>query len=226
MRKLLMMIGAAAGTFVALADYEVTSATSSTYTSVAIYTSKAATPTYAYSAGALASPFLITYKDGETVSVTSPNGVSMQLSGSDGKISYTPTSGGLWTFANSNGSMAYVGVGWAADLSDGFVPVTDTASLTWLETNKVGPDRSVKKSDMLPIAYSDNAFSGSDTGAVTLTLTSPSSVETTYTKTAGEDAKTLRLNEVGVWTVVLTTSSGTSTAQISVVPGGFIISFH
>ena len=226
MRKLLTMIGAAVVAVGAYADYEVTSATSSTYTSVAIYTSKAATPTYAYSAGALASPFLITYKDGETVSVTSPNGVSMQLSGSDGKISYTPTSGGLWTFANSNGSMAYVGVGWAADLSDGFVPVTDTASLTWLETNKVGPDRSVEKSDTLPIAYSDNAFSGSDTGAVTLTLTSPSSVETTYTKTAGEDAKTLRLNEVGVWTVVLTTSSGTSTAQISVVPGGFIISFH
>ena len=226
MKKLLMTIGAAAGTFVALADYEVTSFFFNDTATTEIYTSKAATPTYAYSAGALASPFLITYKDGETVSVTSPNGVSMQLSGSDGKISYTPTSGGLWTFANSNGSMAYVGVGWAADLSDGFVPVTDTASLTWLETNKVGPDRSVKKSDTLPIAYSDNAFSGSDTGAVTLTLTSPSSVETTYTKTAGEDAKTLRLNEVGVWTVVLTTSSGTSTAQISVVPGGFIISFH
>ena len=83
-----------------------------------------------------------------------------------------------------------------------------------------------RHTDTLPIAYSDNAFSGSDTGAVTLTLTSPSSVETTYTKTAGEDAKTLRLNEVGVWTVVLTTSSGTSTAQISVVPGGFIISFY
>lgn len=226
MKKLLMMIGAAALAVGAYADYEVSPATSSTYTSAAIYTSRAATPTYAYSAGALASPFLVTYKDSETVSVTSPNGVTMQLSGSDGKISYTPTSGGLWTFSNSNGSTAYVGVAWAADLSDGFAPAADTASLGWLETTVEGPNRSAKKGDMPPIAYSDDAFSGADTGTVTLTLTSPSGAETTYTKSAGEDAKTLRLDEAGVWTVELATSSGTSTSQIRVVPSGLIISFH
>ena len=224
MKKLLMMIGAAAVVVGAYADYEVTSATSSTYTLVAIYTSNAATPTYAYSSGALASPFLVTYKDGETVSVTSPNGVTTQLSGSGGTINFTPTSGGLWTFANSNGSIAYVGVGWAADMSDAFSPVSASSSIAWLETNKSGPDRSAKKSDTLPIAYSDGAFAGNDTGTVTLALTSPSNVVTTYTKTAGEDAKTLRLREIGVWTVALTTSSGTSTAQITVVPSGLIIS--
>ena len=223
MKKLLMIIGVAGVTVGAYADYEVTSATSSAYTSVAIYTSNAATPTYAYSAGALASPFLITYKDGETVSVTSPNGATTQLSGSGGTISFTPTSGGLWTFANSNGSIAYVGVAWAADMSDAFSPVSARGSVAWLETTVEGPNRSAKKSDNLPIAYSDGAFVGNDTGTVTLTLTSPSSVETSYTRAAGDDAKTLRLNEVGVWTVVLTTSSGTSSAQITVVPSGFII---
>ena len=229
MKKLFMMIGAAAVSVGAYADYAVSPATSSPYTSVAIYTSRAAIPTFACSDGALADPFLITYKDGETVSVTAPNGVTTDItpgSYSDGTISYTPASGGLWTFANSNGSTAYIGVSWAADMGDGFVPVVASGTLSWLDTELSGPDRRASRFDNLPIAFSDVIYAGGESGTVTLTLTSPSGEVTTYVKASGEDAKTLRLRETGVWTVALATSTGTSTARINVVSSGLIISFR
>ncbi len=212
---------ATSATLPLFADYAVTAATSAAQT-LALYTSAAATPTYAAAAGALTSPFLITYRDGETVSVTSPNGVTTVLSGTDGTINYTPASGGVWKFENSNGETAYVGVGWNVH-NDGFTPTTDAANLTWLETTVEGPDRKVKTKDNVAMAYSDAAFNGAATGTITLTLTSPSNVETVYTKEPGENAKTLRLNQTGIWTVALTTSSGTSTAHITVISAGMMI---
>ena len=201
-------------------EYAVTAATSSAQT-FALYTSAAATPTYALTSGALSSPFLITYREGETVSVTSPNGVTTALSGSGGTIEYVPASGGLWTFANSNGKTALVGVDWSVH-DDAPAPATDTANLVWLETVNEGPDRKITSNDRPSVAYSDATFAGTSTGAVTLTLTSPSGEETTYTKAAGENAKSVRLTK-GVWTVVLTSSAGTSTAHITVTPGGIVL---
>ena len=200
-------------------DYAVTSATSAPQT-LALYTSAAETPTYAVAAGALASPFLITYRSGETVSVTSPNGVTTQLSGTDGTISFNPTSGGLWKFENSNGSVAYVGKGYNGD---GFAPVSDDGTLAWLETTVEGPDRTIKTTDTPTLAYSDTSFTGDQTGTVTLTLTAPDGTKTTYTKEAGEDAESMRLNKAGVWMVVLTTPSGTSSAEITVRDVGFML---
>lgn len=201
-------------------EYAVTAATSSAQT-FALYTSAAATPTYALTSGALSSPFNITYRDGETVSVTSPNGVTTALSGSGGTIEYVPASGGLWTFANSNGQTALVGVDWRVH-DDAPAPATSTANLVWLETVDEGPDRKITSNDRPSVAYSDATFAGTLAGAVTLTLTSPSGEETTYTKAAGENAKSVRLTK-GVWTVVLTSSAGTSTAHITVTPGGIVL---
>ena len=223
MKKLLPLLAvAASATFPLFADdeYAVTAATSSAQT-FALYTSAAATPTYALTSGALSSPFNITYREGETVSVTSPNGVTTALSGSGGTIEYVPASGGLWTFANSNGKTALVGVDWSVH-DDAPAPATGTANLVWLETVNEGPDRKAKSTDRPSVAYSDATFAGTLAGAVTLKLTSPSGDETTYTKAAGEDAKSVRLTK-GVWTVVLTSSAGTSTAHITVTPGGMVL---
>ena len=225
MKKLLPLLSvAASATLPLFADdeYAVTAATSSAQT-FALYTSAAATPTYALTSGALSSPFNITYRDGETISVTSPNGVTTALSGSGGTIEYIPASGGLWTFANSNGQTAFVGVDWSVH-DDAPAPATGTANLVWLETVNEGPDRKAKSTDRPFVAYSDATFAGTSTGAVTLTLTSPSGDETTYTKAAGENAKSVRLTK-GVWTVVLTSSAGTSTAHITVTPGGLVLIF-
>lgn len=223
MKKLLPMLAVAVSATLSLFagdEYAVTAATSPAQT-FALYTSAAATPTYALTSGALSSPFNITYRDGETVSVTSPNGVTTALSGSGGTIEYIPASGGLWTFANSNGKTALVGVDWSVH-DDAPAPATGTANLVWLETVDEGPDRKAKSNDRSSVAYSDATFAGTLAGAVTLTLTSPSGDETTYTKATGENAKSVRLTE-GVWTVVLTSSAGTSTAHITVTPGGIVL---
>lgn len=223
MKKLLPLLAvAASATLPLFADdeYAVTAATSSAQT-FALYTSAAATPTYALTSGALSSPFNITYREGETVSVTSPNGVTTALSGSGGTIEYVPASGGLWTFANSNGQTAFVGVDWSVH-DDAPAPATGTVNLVWLETVNEGPDRKAKSTDRPSVAYSDATFAGTLAGAVTLKLTSPSGDETTYTKAAGENAKSVRLTK-GVWTVVLTSSAGTSTAHITVTPGGIVL---
>ena len=223
MKKLLPLLAVAAGAALPLFaddEYAVTAATSSAQT-FALYTSAAATPTYALTSGALSSPFNITYREGETVSVTSPNGVTTALSGSGGTIEYEPVSGGLWTFANSNGQTALVGVDWSVN-DDAPAPATGTANLVWLETVNEGPDRKAKSTDRPSVAYSDATFAGTLAGAVTLKLTSPSGDETTYTKAAGENAKSVRLTK-GVWTVVLTSSAGTSTAHITVTPGGIVL---
>ena len=223
MKKLLPLLAvAASATLPLFADdeYAVTAATSSAQT-FALYTSAAATPTYALTSGALSSPFNITYREGETVSVTSPNGVTTALSGSGGTIEYVPASGGLWTFANSNGQTAFVGVDWSVH-DDAPAPATGTANLVWLETVNEGPDRKITSNDRPSVAYSDATFAGTLAGAVTLKLTSPSGEETTYTKAAGENAKSVRLTK-GVWTVVLTSSAGTSTAHITVTPGGIVL---
>ena len=223
MKKLLPLLAvAASATLPLFADdeYAVAAATSSAQT-FALYTSAEATPTFALTSGALSSPFLITYRDGETVSVTSPNGVTTALSGSGGTIEYVPDSGGLWTFANSNGQIARVGVDGSVH-GDAFVPATDTASSAWLDTINDGPDRKIKSSDCPSVAYSDATFAGTSAEAITLTLTSPSGEETTYTKAFGENAKSVRLKK-GVWTVVLTSNAGTSTAHITVTPGGMLL---
>ena len=223
MKKLLPLLAVAASAVLPLFaddEYAVTAATSPAQT-FALYTSAAATPTYALTSGALSSPFNITYREGETVSVTSPNGVTTALSGSGGTIVYVPASGGLWTFANSNGQTAFVGVDWSVH-DDASAPATGTANLVWLETVDEGPDRKAKSTDRPSVAYSDATFAGSSTGTVTLTLTSPAGDVTTYTKASGENAKSVRLTK-GVWTVVLTSSAGTSTAHITVTPGGMIL---
>ena len=223
MKKLLPLLAVAASASLPLfadEEYAVTAATSSAQT-FALYTSAAATPTYALTSGALSSPFNITYREGETVSVTSPNGVTTAISGSGGTIEYVPASGGLWTFANSNGQTAFVGVDWSVH-DDAPAPATGTANLVWLETVNEGPDRKAKSTDRPSVAYSDATFAGTLAGAVTLKLTSPSGDETTYTKASGENAKSVRLTK-GVWTVVLTSSAGTSTAHITVTPGGMVL---
>ena len=211
---------AAGATLPLLADDTPVTSSAQTF---ALYTSAAATPSYALTSGALSSPFNITYREGETVSVTSPNGVMTVLSGSGGTIEYVPASGGIWKFANSNGQTAFVGVNWSVH-DDAPASATDTANLVWLETEDEGPDRKMKSNERPSVAYSDAAFAGSLTGTVTLTLTSPSGDETIYTKAAGENAKSVRLTK-GVWTVVLTSSAGTSTAHVTVTSCGMILSF-
>lgn len=203
------------------ADYAVTEATSSSQT-FALYTSAAATPTYAVSSGALASPFNITYRDGETVSATSPAGATTALSGAGGQISFTPSSGGVWKFANSNGATAQVGVGWDVH-GDGFAPQGSEAQIVRIETVYEGPDRRVNISAPFPpLAYSGDDWKFAADAAATLTVTSPSG-ESTQFDLAGTGKRQFAFNRAGQWTVTLASASGTRTATVTVTGGLMII---
>ena len=205
------------------ADYAVTEATSSSQT-FALYTSTAATPTYSASSGALASPFNITYRDGETVSATSPAGVTTALSGTGGQISFTPSSGGVWMFTNSNGATAQVGVGWDVH-GDGFAPQGSGAEIVRIETVREGPDRKVKISAPYPsLAYSGDDWKFAADAAATLTVTSPSG-ESTQFDLSGTGKQQFAFNKSGTWTVTLASASGTRTAIVTVT-GGLVIIFQ
>ena len=204
-------------------DYAVTAATSSAQT-FALYTSAAATPTFAVTSGALSSPFNITYREGEAVSVTSPNGVMTTLSGSGGTIEYVPASGGLWTFANSNGQTAFVGVDWSVH-DDAPAPVANAASFA-ADTVGDGPDRKLKNSETPPVAYSGDDWKGDLSKAATVTFTPPDGsglAATTWNRT-GKGAEPFTFNAKGVWTVTLKFANNTTrTAHIDIQASGFIL---
>ena len=224
MRNLLPFLAVAAGVaFPLLADYTVEPAMSATQT-LALYTSAAATPTFSVAGGALSSPFNITYRDGETVSVTSPSGVTTALSGSGGIIEYTPNSGGVWKFTNSNGETAQVGVGWDVH-GDGFAPQGSGAEVVLIETVREGPDRKVKISAPCPpVAYSGDDWKFAADAAATLTVTSPSG-ESTQFDLSGTGKQQFAFNKSGNWMVTLASASGTRTAIVTVT-GGLVIIFQ
>jgi len=203
----------------------VTAAMSSTRT-FALYTSAEATPTFALTSGALSSPFLITCRDGETVSVTSPTGVTTALSGSGGTIEYVPASGGLWTFANSNGETARVGVDGSVH-GDAPVPVASAAEFA-ADAVGEGPDRRLKSGETPPVAYSGDDWHGDLSKAATVTFTPPvgSGLEaTTWNKAnPGTGAVAFTFNANGVWTVTLKfANNATRTAHIDIQAAGLTI---
>ena len=190
----------------------------------ALYTSAAATPTFALTSGALSSPFLITYREGETVSVTSPNGVTTALSGAGGKIEYAPASGGLWTFTNSNGETARVGVDWRVH-GDAPAPAASAASFA-ADAVGEGPDRKLKKGETPPVAYSGDDWKGDFSKAATVTFTPPEGsglAATTWNRT-GKGAEPFTFNAKGVWTVTLKFADNTTrTARIDIQAAGYSI---
>lgn len=168
----------------------------------------------------------ISYRTGETVTVTSPSGETTTLVSSaaaDGAQAYVPTSGGLWTFANSNGDTAAVGVSWAVYGEEWSL---DATSSLMLHTEGEGPNRKLKRSEAPPVAYSGDDWAGDLSKAATLTFTPPEGSElaaTTWNKT-GRGASAFTFNKKGVWTVTLKFADNTTrTAHIDIQASGFII---
>ena len=87
---------------------------------------------------------------------------------------------------------------------------TDEPKSFALDTELPGPDRKAVKRELARVAYSgDNWLGGS--AASTLTVTSPTSTQTQYSRT-GSGYIDFRLNESGLWTLALSPSSGTALA--------------
>lgn len=170
----------------------------------------------------------LTYRQGETVTVTSPSGETTTLVSSaaaDGTQAYVPTSGGLWTLANSNGDTAVVGVSWAVYGEEWSL---DATFPFMMHTEGEGPDRKLKRSEAPPVAYSGDDWAGDLSKAATLTFTPPEGSgldPTTLNKSnPGTGAQSFTFNKIGDWTVTLTFANGTTkTATITIERTGFMI---
>lgn len=187
-----------------------------------LYTSGAAVPTYA---NALPD-WAVTFRDGETVTVTPPGGgAAIQLTGSNGTATFTPTSGGVWRLAKSNGETAFVGVGWEVH-NDAPASVESAAGSFGADTVGDGPDRNLQRRETPPVAYSGDNWAGDFSKAATLTFTPPDGGEaqTPTLDPLGTGVKSFTFNKSGEWMVVLTFADGTTnTAIVKIKNAGFML---
>jgi len=180
------------------------------------------------SLGAVTSMLPTTWRKGETVTVTAPNGTVTTLvtdAGSAGAQSFAPTAGGLWHFSNSASGSATLGVPWSVFGDGGELATGADAAGIIVDTKEPGPNRRVRDWNVLPIAYSGDSWLRSESAASTLTLTSPSG-EVVEEPLVGTGCYRYSPTENGKWHVVLSSSAGTLESELRLLPYGFCLFFR
>ena len=188
------------------------------------------------SSGVLATR-LVTYRAGETVTLTAPDGTAATVVanaadagganlvvGAGGDLS----SDGLWRLDNSNGGTAFFGVAWGT-LGEWWRQQSGNSALM-LDTIGEGPDRKLKKAETPPVAYSGDDWKGDLAKAATVTFTPPEGsglTATTWNRSnPGTGAAAFTFNAKGVWTVTLTFANNTPEpriAHITIESAGFVL---
>lgn len=171
----------------------------------------------------------VTYRAGETVTLTSPAGASTTPVSGAAANGETALAGafnadGVWRLANSNGGSALVGVAWETFGSPWREASADASCR--MHTEGEGPDRKLKKREAPSIAYSGDDWKGDLTKASTITFTPPegSGLEPTTWNKTGRGASAFTFNKKGVWTVELKFADNTTrTAQIDIQAAGFVL---
>lgn len=174
----------------------------------------------------------VTYRAGETVTLIAPDGTTATVvadAAAAGGATLAVGAGGLssdglWRLDNSNGSVAFVGVAWET-FGAAWRQAGDGRTMA-LDTLAEGPDRKLKKSEVPPVAYSGDDWTGDITKAATVTFTPPESsgVEATTWNKTGSSAEAFTFNAKGVWTVTLTFADNTTrTAHINIQTAGFVL---
>lgn len=177
---------------------------------------------------AIASMLPTTWRKGETVTVTAPNGTTTTLvadAGANGVQLFAPDAGGLWHFSNSASGSVTLGVPWSV-FNDGGELASGRSSAAFIDTKKEGPNRRVTTWNALPIAYSGDSWLGSGTAASTLTINPPigDSVEEIL---SGAGLYMVSEPANGTWQIALADGTTTRNATITVlVPAGFAIIFQ
>jgi len=160
----------------------------------------------------------VTYRAGETVAATAPDGGSVPLvasaAPSAGTVAFAPTTGGLWRLVNSNGETALVGVAWSV-FNDGWSLDLGSLSPFVMHTKGDGPDRRGVDYQFPPIAYSGDGWIGDSAATSTLTFIpetgeSSSLDDLTGTGTTGISEAGRSFNEAELWTLRLAMSNGTT----------------
>lgn len=160
---------------------------------------------------------------GETVTATSPNGIETAIPSSS--LASILTSGGVWTLAGSGygETLARVGVAWAVYGETGDILASFDGGSYGVDSMLEGPNRKIKRGDVLPTAYSGDAWIGDASRASVLTFVSPSGAETTR-NLFGTGASEFGFNNIGVWTVSLYSPFFGTTQEAEVaVSGGFFL---
>ena len=171
----------------------------------------------------------VTYRAGETVTLTSPAGASTTPVSGAAANGETALAGafnadGVWRLANSSGGSALVGVAWGTFGSPWREASADASCR--MHTEGEGPDRKLKKSEAPPVAYSGDDWKSDLTKASTITFTPPegSGLEPTTWNKTGRGASAFTFNAKGVWTITLTFADNTTrTARIDIQASGFMI---
>ena len=175
----------------------------------------------------------VTYRAGETVTLTSPAGASTTPVSDAAANGTTALAGafdadGVWRLANSNGGSARVGVAWGSFGSQWREESADASCR--MHTIGEGPDRKLKKAETPPVAYSGDDWAGDLTKAATVTFTPPEGsglTATTWNKTnPGTGAAAFTFNAKGVWTVTLSFANNTPEpriAYITIERAGFVL---
>ena len=171
----------------------------------------------------------VTYRAGETVTLTSPVGASTTPVSGAAVNGTTALAGafnadGVWRLANSSGGSALVGVAWGTFGSQW--REASAAALCRMHTEGEGPDRKLKKSEAPPVAYSGDDWKGDLSKASTIMFTPPegSGLEPTTWNKTGRGASAFMFNKKGVWTVELKFADNTTrTAHIDIRATGFVL---
>lgn len=169
----------------------------------------------------------VTYLSGETITVASPAGTVSTLiedAPSAGTRTFTPNAGGLWRLSNSNGAIAYVGVGWSV-FGDGTTQMSLPLAPVTIHTAGPGPDRKGRASDFPPVAYSGDDWIGDASKAVRLTFTPPanSGLSPTVINRTGTGIQSFTFDEAGSWTVLMEMADGTTRVATVFVKAGFVL---
>ena len=171
----------------------------------------------------------VTYRAGETVTLTSPAGASTTPVSGAAANGETALAGafnadGVWRLANSNGGSALVGVAWETFGSPWREASADASCR--MHTEGEGPDRKLKKREVPLVAYSGDDWAGDLSKAATIMFTPPegAGLEATTWSKAGNGAEAFTFAKAGMWTVLLTFADGTTqTAVIDVQTAGFTL---
>lgn len=171
----------------------------------------------------------VTYREGDTVTATAPDGTTRTLAenaAEDGAVAFAPDAGGLWRLANSNGETALVGVSWSV-FGESWALDFGTASPVRMHTIGDGPNRKVKKSKVPQVAYSGDDWLGDVSKSVSVTFTPPkdSGIPPTTLQLTGTGATSFTFTEPGQWMVSLAMADGTTRTATLVVYDIFVISF-
>ena len=167
-------------------------------------------------AGTAASPARLVDGD-ELLDYNSGDGYVFTLDGPDGLLDalvlpsgvrLDEQDGGAWRLVSSLDGCEYA---WAGAAS---FPV---------DSRRLGPDRTTKKADALPIAYTGDNWVGDPAKAATLTIVPPEGEMSTFAL-AGTGAQPFTFGKPGDWSLTLAMADGsTRQAVVSIIGEAFVL---